>query len=193
MLMPQARSQAIEAQLASTVAELCNLRVRQQHLESRNQLLEKCSSLTSGQNSDQVSELRFSSVRDGLTGLACLAHCFPCNLCLLQDGPYEKLYIAHETDASEHGPSVTISVQGGRRQMTVQEISLMPVAEFASLWTVRCGINWPAVKHAILCMLQYVVPWLGLRSLVSKSELACLPVGCITTKVQNCIVQQSMH
>ncbi len=75
MLMPQARSQAIEAQLASTVAELCNLRVRQQHLESRNQLLEKCSSLTSGQNSDQVSELRFTSVRDGLTGLACLARC----------------------------------------------------------------------------------------------------------------------
>lgn len=103
-LRQKARSQAIEAQLASTVAELCNLRVRQQYLESRNQLLEKCSSLTSSRNSEQ-------------------------------DGPYEKLYIAHETDASENGPSVTISVQGGRHQMTVQEISLMPVAEFASLWT----------------------------------------------------------
>jgi len=68
LLLPQARSQAIEAQLASTVAELCNLRVRQQHLESRNQLLEKCSSLTSRRNSDQVSELRFSPVRDGLLG-----------------------------------------------------------------------------------------------------------------------------
>ena len=75
LLLPQARSQAIEAQLASTVAELCNLRVRQQHLESRNQLLEKCSSLTSRQHSDQVSELRFSPVRDGLTGIACLADC----------------------------------------------------------------------------------------------------------------------
>jgi len=75
LLLPQARSQAIEAQLASTVAELCNLRVRQQHLESRNQLLEKCSSLTKSQNSDQVSGLRFSSVRDGLTGMACLTDC----------------------------------------------------------------------------------------------------------------------
>lgn len=73
--LPQARSQAIEAQLASTVAELCNLRVRQQHLESRNQLLEKCSSLTSRQSSDQVSELRFSPVHDGLKGMACLADC----------------------------------------------------------------------------------------------------------------------
>lgn len=75
LLLPQARSQAIEAQLASTVAELCNLRVRQQHLESRNQLLERCSSLTSSRNSDQVSELRFSLVRDGLTGMARLADC----------------------------------------------------------------------------------------------------------------------
>ena len=74
----------------------------------------------------------------------------------MQDGPYEKLYIAHETDASENGPSVTISVEGGRHQMTVQEISLMPVAEFASLWTVRCGITRAAacyflgIKFALL-------------------------------------------
>ena len=66
LLLPQARSQAIEAQLASTVAELCNLRVRQQHLESRNQLLEKCSSLTSSRKSVQVRKLNFSPVRDGL-------------------------------------------------------------------------------------------------------------------------------
>ena len=32
--------------------------------------------------------------------------------------------------------------------MTVQEISLMPVAEFASLWTVRCGINRPAACYS---------------------------------------------
>ena len=53
-LLLQARSQAIEAQLASTVAELCKLRVRQQQLESRNLLLEKCSRLTK-QNEDHLS------------------------------------------------------------------------------------------------------------------------------------------
>ncbi len=50
----QVRSQAIEAQLASTVAELCNLRARQQQLESRNLLLEKCSHLSSKQNEEQL-------------------------------------------------------------------------------------------------------------------------------------------
>ena len=39
----QARSQAIEARLASTAAELHSLKLRQQQLESRNQLLEKFS------------------------------------------------------------------------------------------------------------------------------------------------------
>ena len=53
----------------------------------------------------------------------------------MQDGPYEKLYLAHETDASENGPSVTISVRGRRHSMTVQEISVIPVSEFAFLWT----------------------------------------------------------
>ena len=55
----------------------------------------------------------------------------------MQDGPYEKLYLAHETDVSETGPSVTISVHGRHHSMTVQEISVMPVSEFAFLWTVR--------------------------------------------------------
>ena len=55
---------------------------------------------------------------------------------ILQDGPYERLYIAHETDASENGPSVTISVRGGQHSMTVQEISVMPISQFAFLWTV---------------------------------------------------------
>lgn len=60
-----------------------------------------------------------------------------CCLQYLQDGPYEKLYIAHETDVSENGPSVTISVRGRHHSMTVQEISIMPVSEFAFLWTVH--------------------------------------------------------
>lgn len=67
-------------------------------------------------------------------------HLFRDDTCCLQcwqDGPYEKLYIAHETDVSEHGRSVTISVRGRHHSMTVQEISIMPVSEFACLWTVH--------------------------------------------------------
>ena len=33
--------------------------------------------------------------------------------------------------------------------MTVQEISLMPVAEFASLWMVRCGITRAAACYSL--------------------------------------------
>ena len=134
-MLPQARSQAIEAQLASTVAELCNLRVRQQQLESRNLLLEKCSNLTNRQTPEQL-----NGVSVAVAGLNCLLpFCGLTQILFLQDGPYERLYIAHETDASENGPSVTISVRGGRQKMTVQEMSVMPVAEFALLWMVSLG------------------------------------------------------
>lgn len=55
---------------------------------------------------------------------------------VMQDGLYERLYIVHETDALESGPSVTISVNGKPHSMTVQEISQMPLKQFAFLWTV---------------------------------------------------------
>ena len=63
----------------------------------------------------------------------------------MQEGLYERLYIVHETDALESGPSITISVDGAPHSMTVQEISQMPLKQFAFLWTVRsvphCGIG----------------------------------------------------
>ena len=107
--------------------------MRQQQLESRNLLLEKCSNLTNRQTPEQLSGVSVAVV--GLNFL--LPFCGLTQVLFLQDGPYERLYIAHETDASENGPSVTISVRGGRQKMTVQEMSVMPVAEFALLWTVR--------------------------------------------------------
>ncbi len=85
--------------------------------------------------------------------------------------------------------------------MTVQEISLMPVAEFASLWTVRCGITRAAACYSlgikftvlIFAILRVMkLPWLG-KTLCQSLSLACLPVGCTTTKVQHCTAPQSMH
>ena len=57
--MVQARSQAVEAQLASTTAELRELKSRQHQLEVRNMLLEKVSQLnksTDPQSSCEVSK-----------------------------------------------------------------------------------------------------------------------------------------
>ena len=51
----QARSQAVEAQLASTTAELRELKSRQQQLEVRNMLLEKVSQLNKNQTDPQSS------------------------------------------------------------------------------------------------------------------------------------------
>lgn len=91
----------------------------------------------------------------------------------MQDGPYEKLYLAHETDVSENGPSVTISVHGRHHSMTVQEISVMPVSEFAFLWTV-CPISplitalviQPACRHALgILLFPFCIPAHALASL----------------------------
>ncbi len=57
-VLVQARSQAVEAQLASTTAELRELKSRQHQLEVRNMLLEKVSQLnksTDPQSSSEVS------------------------------------------------------------------------------------------------------------------------------------------
>lgn len=50
MFPVQARSQAIEARLASTAAELHSLKVRQRQLENRNLLLEKSPNAASKQS-----------------------------------------------------------------------------------------------------------------------------------------------
>lgn len=55
--MVQARSQAVEAQLASTTTELKELKARQHQLEVRNMLLEKVSQLNKS-DVPQVCEVR---------------------------------------------------------------------------------------------------------------------------------------
>ena len=53
-----------------------------------------------------------------------------------QDVGCDSSYIAQETDKSEQGPSVTVSVSGQPHSMTVYEVSRIGVTEFAALWTV---------------------------------------------------------
>lgn len=53
-----------------------------------------------------------------------------------QDIACDSLYIAQETDKSEQGPSVTVSLKGQPHSMTVYEVSRIDVPEFAALWTV---------------------------------------------------------
>ena len=54
----------------------------------------------------------------------------------LQEAASEGRYIAQETNASDQGPSVTLSVRGDPHSMTVYEVSKIEVPEFAALWTV---------------------------------------------------------
>lgn len=76
----------------------------------------------------------------------------------MQDGLYERLYIVHETDALESGPSITISVDGAPRSMTVQEISQMSLKQFAFLWAVRAfdvyGFEFSALQATASTVLQ---------------------------------------
>ena len=54
----------------------------------------------------------------------------------LQEAASEGRYIAQETNSSDQGPSVTVSVRGDPHSMTVYEVSKIEVPEFAALWTV---------------------------------------------------------
>lgn len=55
---------------------------------------------------------------------------------IVQESACEDCYIAQETSGSQQPRSVTVSVRGEPRQMTVYEVSKMEVPEFAALWTV---------------------------------------------------------
>ena len=70
--MVQARSQAVEAQLASTTAELRELKSRQHQLEVRNMLLEKVSQLNKSTDPQSSSEVSRCLPR------VLLSFCLPC-------------------------------------------------------------------------------------------------------------------
>ena len=72
LVVVQARSQAVEAQLASTTAELRELKSRQHQLEVRNMLLEKVSQLNKSTDPQSSSEVSRCLPR------VLLSFCLPC-------------------------------------------------------------------------------------------------------------------
>lgn len=59
-----------------------------------------------------------------------------CYLCDQQEISCEDRYIAQETINTEHGTSVSVSIRGEPRNMTIYEIGKIEVPQFATLWTV---------------------------------------------------------
>ena len=135
--MIQARSQAVEAQLASTTAELKELKARQHQLEVRNMLLEKVSQLNKS-DAPQVSEVRSYCTRAPFssTPTTCINGCF---LLRFQDGSAHDTFdtsIRFEEVDVDNVNVLTISVQGKQYSMTPREVSQMPLQSFSALWTV---------------------------------------------------------
>ncbi len=136
LVLVQARSQAVEAQLASTTAELRELKSRQHQLEVRNMLLEKVSQLNKSTDPQSSSEVSI-----------CLPHVL-LSFCL----PRLKLLDAVSQDQSSHDAFdtalkfeendvdnvalLTVSVQGKQYSITPHEVSQMPLQSFSALWTV---------------------------------------------------------
>ncbi|KAL3135585.1 hypothetical protein ABBQ38_006065 [Trebouxia sp. C0009 RCD-2024] len=109
-LRQKARSQAVEAQLASTTAELRELKSRQHQLEVRNMLLEKVAQLNK-KDSSQSSE-------DGS------AH-----------DAFDTSLTFEEVDI-DNVNQLMVSVQGKRYSITPHEVSQMSLQSFSALWTV---------------------------------------------------------
>lgn len=103
----KARSHDVKTQLAATTAELEELRSRQQHLEARNLLLEKISYLSSKQ---------------------------PNHASLDEGHPDHGAYSAAQPFV-QHLPSITISLPGQQRTMSLQEASQLSLHQFAALYT----------------------------------------------------------
>ncbi|DBB01931.1 hypothetical protein WJX77_006316 [Trebouxia sp. C0004] len=107
-LRQKARSQAVEAQLASTTTELTELKSRQHQLEVRNMLLEKVSQLNKSPSSSED-----NSSHDA----------------------FDTALNFEENDV-DNVALLTVSVQGKRYSITPHEVSQMPLQSFSALWTV---------------------------------------------------------
>ncbi|DBA80153.1 TPA: hypothetical protein ACH3X2_007626 [Trebouxia sp. C0005] len=105
----KARSHDVEAQLAATTAQLEELRSRQQQLEARNVLLEKISYL---------------SRKTPPAGHAALD----------ESHPNYGAYSAAQSSV-QHLPSLTISLPGQQRTMSMQEASQLSLQQFSALYT----------------------------------------------------------
>ncbi|DBB14882.1 TPA: hypothetical protein ACH3X3_004483 [Trebouxia sp. C0006] len=110
-LRQKARSQAVEAQLASTTAELRELKSRQHQLEVRNMLLEKVSQLNKSTDPQSSSE---------------------------DQSPHDAFDTAlkFEENDVDNVALLTVSVQGKQYSTTPHEVSQMPLQSFSALWTV---------------------------------------------------------
>ncbi|DBA66859.1 TPA: hypothetical protein ACH3X2_001993 [Trebouxia sp. C0005] len=110
-LRQKARSQAVEAQLASTTAELRELKSRQHQLEVRNMLLEKVSQLNKSNGPQSSSE---------------------------DKSPHDAFDTAlkFEENDVDNVALLTVSVQGKQYTITPDEVSQMPLQSFSALWTV---------------------------------------------------------
>lgn len=132
----QARSQAVEAQLASTTAELRELKSRQHQLEVRNMLLEKVSQLNKSNGPQSSSEVSRPLPH------VLLSFCLPVsNLwrSMLQDkSPHDAFDTAlkFEENDVDNVALLTVSVQGKQYTITPDEVSQMPLQSFSALWTV---------------------------------------------------------
>ncbi|KAL0051965.1 hypothetical protein WJX82_005525 [Trebouxia sp. C0006] len=96
----------VEQQLAHTMAELAQLRLREQQLEAKNHLLEKVALLNSKQKASRASSL---------------------------DPSCEEMFAPCHPSASE--PNLTVSLWNQRHSVSVRDISQLTVAQFSSIWT----------------------------------------------------------
>lgn len=105
----KARSHGVEAQLAATTAQLEELRSRQQQLEARNVLLEKISYLSSKTP--------------------------PAGHAALDEGHPDHGAFSAAQPFVQHLPSLTISLPGQQRTMSLQEASQLSLQQFSALYT----------------------------------------------------------
>ena len=155
--MLQDRAQAVKTQLVNTMQELEELKARQQHLESKNFLLEKLQTMHESESmqhvTSEVSPLLQVAILStastcfyttlvghwqALVVCTTLAIGYDAYALLVQADVGRHRFGDYEASNTAHGRGVVLTIQGHVQSISVQTLVNMELPDFARLWTVQC-------------------------------------------------------
>lgn len=169
----------VKQQLAHTMAELAQLRLREHQLKAKNHLLEKVALLNSKQKASRASSL---------------------------DPSCEELFAPYHPSASE--PNLTVSLWGQKHSVSVRDISQLTLAQFSCIWTEymreigghllhlrdeqrMCGLALEGVKFlCCVCVVNPAALLAGMQGLIDKDLAEMQPIDA--AYYQKCLKQADL-
>ncbi|KAL0056358.1 hypothetical protein WJX82_010456 [Trebouxia sp. C0006] len=169
----------VEQQLAHTMAELAQLRLREQQLQAKNHLLEKVALLHSKQKVSRASTL---------------------------DPSCEEMFAPYHPSAAES--NLTVSLWNQKHSVSIRDISQLTLAQFSSIWTEymreigghllhlrdeqkMCALALEGVKFlCCVCVVNPAALLAGMQGLIDKDLAEMQPIDA--AYYQNCLKQADL-